>query len=307
MFDRRIKLRHLVCFLTVARRQTIAAAADELAMTQPAASKTVIELEEILGARLFERSRRGMTLTAVGRLFLRHAEAGLAALRQGVETVAEAGSAGEDLIRVGALPTVAARLMPAAVRRFRQGGSLAVVRIVTGSNTVLNADLRAGSLDLVVGRMAEADGMTGLSFEHLYSERVAFVVRPGHPLLAAGFEAAQIRRYPLLMPTPGSIIRPTVDRFLTATGIGTAADRIETVSTSFGRAYVAASDAVWIISLGAVEGDVRDGLLALLPVDTRETYGPVGLTMRAEAVTAAPTALFIDALRAAAAGLRRDG
>jgi LysR family pca operon transcriptional activator len=307
VLDRRIKLRHLTCFLAVARHRTIGAAAADIGMTQPAASKTIQELEEILGARLFERSKAGSVPTALGRLFQRHAEAGIAALNRGVDSVAQARGAVDEVVRVGALPTVAARLMPAAVDRFLAGEGAATVRVVSGPNTALIADLRVGTLDLVVGRMAEADGMSGLSFEHLYSEQVAFVVRPGHPLLGAGgFDIRRVADYPVLTPAPGSIIHPTVERFLAAEGIGRPPRRIETVSPSFGRVFVAGSDAVWIISRGVVETDVRDGLLALLPIDTRDTFGPVGLTLRAEATPSPAAALFIEAVRSVAADLRAE-
>ena len=50
---------------------------------------------------------------------------------------------------------------------------------------MLLEQLRLGELDLVVGRLAAPEKMTGFFFEHLYSEQVLFVVRAGHPLLGA--------------------------------------------------------------------------------------------------------------------------
>src|SRR5690606_14543326 len=107
------------------------------------------------------------------------------------------------------------------------------------------------------------------SFEHLYSEQVVFCVRAGHPLMAerqavfAGLDA-----YPVLMPTRASIIRPFVESFLIANGIAGLPNQIETVSDAFGRAFVRASDAIWIISQGVVAGDIADGTLVTLPIDT---------------------------------------
>ncbi len=84
----------------------------------------------------------------------------------------------------------------------------------------------------------------------------------------------------MLLPPPGSIIRPVVDRLLLSLGVSPPDDAVETVSTAFGRSTVATTDAVWIISEGVVAQDVEAGALALLPVDTRDTLGPVGLTSR---------------------------
>ena len=58
-----------------------------------------------------------------------------------------------------------------------------------------------------------------------------------------------------------------------------------------------ASDAIWIISEGVVAGDIADGTLAVLPVDTSQTRGPVGLTMRTDAVPSLPLSILMQAIR----------
>ena len=66
MIDPRIKLRHLVCFLEVARLKSVVNAAELLHISQPAVSKTIQELEQLLGANLFDRSKRKLFLTPFG-------------------------------------------------------------------------------------------------------------------------------------------------------------------------------------------------------------------------------------------------
>jgi LysR family pca operon transcriptional activator len=105
------------------------------------------------------------------------------------------------------------------------------------------------------------------------------------------------------MPTRASIIRPFVESFLIANGVASLPNQIETVSDSFGRAFVRASDAVWIISSGVVAMDVADGLLAFLPIDTSETKGPVGLTMRTDAIPSLPLSILMQTIREAAEGV----
>jgi len=309
MLDRRIKLRHLQCFLEVARHGSMVRAADRLAVTQPAISKTIRELEETLGAELFDRSARAVTLTRSGAVFLRYAGAGMTALMQGVDSLDQAGAGAETAIRVGVLPTVAARIVPQAVRRFKQE-SRAAISLETGANATMLGQLRVGELDLVVGRLAQPEQLTGLSFTYLYSERVSFVVRAGHPLLReTGFTLDRIRDYTVVYPIEGSIIRPYVERFLIASGVGALPDRIETVSNAFGRVFVRETDAVWIISHGVVARETAEGSLAELRVDTEDTLGPVGLTTRAGEPASPVVAMFIDAVREAAAGIpeRRSG
>lgn len=299
--DQRVKFRHLQCFLEIARQQSVVKAAAALSVTQPAVSKTIRELEELLGVALFERRGRGIALTRFGEVFLRYAGASVTALRQGVDSITQARAKGGMAIKVGALPTVSTRVMPQAVHLFKQDNTGTVVRVVTGENSVLLSQLRTGDLDLVVGRLADPELMTGLSFEHLYSERVSFIVRPGHPLLKAKpFNLAKLAGYTVLMPTEGSIIRPMVDRFLIAHGIGSLPDQIETVSMAFGRRYTRMSDAVWLISRGVVAEDLEEGVLAELPIATDAATGPVGLTTRADIPPSLPAVMLMQTIREAA-------
>lgn len=62
LFSQRIRLRHLHTFVAVAQQGTLGRAAETLNLSQPALSKTLNELEQLTGARLFERGRRGRNL-----------------------------------------------------------------------------------------------------------------------------------------------------------------------------------------------------------------------------------------------------
>ena len=303
IIDPRIKLRPLVCFLEVARLKSVGNAAELLHISQPAVSKTIQELEQLLGGNLFDRSKRKLFLTPFGEVFNRYASTSLAALRQGIDVAR--GTHEATIVRVGALPTVSARILPDAVKAFTTAGSGVHTRVITGPNDYLLTLLRTGDVDFVIGRMAEPEAMVGLSFEHLYSERVVMVVRPGHPLLdEPAFALPMIEAYQTLMPTPDSVIRNLVDRMLLAHGITSLRDEIETVSNAFGRAYVRRTDAIWIISEGVVAVDVAEGQLAVLPVDTSETTGPVGLTTRTDTVATLAADSLKQAVRDVAARMR---
>lgn len=303
LIDPRIKLRHLAGFLEVARQRSVVRAAEALNISQPAATKTVQDLEDILGAPLFDRTRKKLQLTAFGEVFYRYAATAIAALRQGMDAARTGGETA--LVRVGALPTVSARILPEAVQTFTAEQPGVHTRIVTGPNDYLLTRLRTGDVDLVIGRMAEPEAMLGLSFEHLYSERVVMAVRPGHPLLGQpDFTLRSIAPYQVLMPTPGSVIRPSVERLLRANGLTSLRDEVETISNAFGRSYVRATEAVWIISEGVVARDVADGQLALLPVDTSETLGPVGFTTRADTPPGLAAISLMQIVRDLAARLR---
>ena len=146
MIDPRVKYRHIQCFLEVARLRSLVKAAEELSITQPAVSKTLRELEEILEVRLFDRSRKGVVLTQFGEVLLHYAGASLAALKQGLDSVAQARMSGESYLNIGVLPSVAARIVPTAVQRFLAESVETTLTLITGPNTFLSAAFGWGNL-----------------------------------------------------------------------------------------------------------------------------------------------------------------
>ncbi|HEX2019285.1 MAG TPA: pca operon transcription factor PcaQ [Aurantimonas sp.] len=294
--DRHIKLRHLRTFIEVARLGSVGKAGETLHVSQPAVSKTLAELEAALGAKLLGRGRGGVQLTPVGRMFHAYATASLAALRQGIEGVSETLAASDLRLAIGALPSVAARIVPDAVIEMQRVAPEAGLTIVSGPTSFLMSELASGSLDLVIGRLGDPRTMAGFSFAQLYSERISLVVRPGHPLLGRP-EPDEIARYPLLFPNGDAAIRTIAEQFFIAHGLPRRRDRVETVAESFGRAYVRKTDAVWVISSGVVALDVAEGMLAELPLAMADTLGPVGLTMRGEGSPSPALRLFIETVR----------
>lgn len=304
--DSRIKFRHLQTFIEVARQKSVGKAADVLSITQPAVTRTIRELEDHLGAALFEKEGRGIRISHFGEVFLKHAGESIAAVQRGVDSIALAKRSMGPPLRIGALPTASASLMPEAVAEFLKAGTGSRATIVTGDNRWLLDALRIGELDLVVGRLAAPERMAGLHFEPLYAEQVVFVVRPGHPLLQRrNFSLGEIAGYTVLTPPPGSVIRPFVDRLLLTNGIGDLTNVVETVSDSFGRAFVERCDAIWLISRGVVSSDIESGRLATLDVDTTETRGAVGLTTRAGEAAGLALSIMMATIRDCVAAANR--
>lgn len=278
IIDNRIKFRHLQCFIEVVRQGGVVRAADALSLTQPAVSKKLRELEEMLGVELLNRHRKGVELTRFGELFLRYALNSTDALREGISRVSAASHVENSPVVLGVLPTIAASLMPEALLRFKHLMPSVDVTLLTSTNRTLLDTLRMAELDLVVGRLGSQAQMQGLVFEQLYQERIAIVVRPGHPVLGLSpFSLPMLSDFPLLMPPPDSVIRSLVDQFMTLSGIRPNRNRIETISHEFGKSYVRQTDTIWFISHGAVAEDIREGRLAEVPYEDDTTHGPVGL------------------------------
>ncbi len=293
--DRRIKFRHLDAFSAIARARSFKAAAGHLNLTQPAISKTLKELEEILGVVVMERSRSGVELTPEGEVFLQFAEQSTAALRHGLRSIRGTGAAAGQL-KVGALPSVASNLLPQAALAFASGNPDTLLEVHEGPHHDLTSRVRSGGLDLVVGRLGRPETMTGLGFQQLYTEEVVVVARPESPALAVKtFEALDAFR--ILYPPKDSAIRPLVARLLISKGVPLFRNRIETTSPALGRAIVF-SDAgtVWIISRGVVAADIAEGRLVALNLDTAATTGAVGIMSRTEEVPSVAARAFTRVL-----------
>jgi LysR family pca operon transcriptional activator len=274
--DTRIKFRHLVCFLEVARQSSLARAAEKLSVSQPALSKTLKDLETLLATTLFVRSKSGAALTEAGVAFLRYAGPSVQALREGVNSL-RSGAHEPIEVRLGVLSTVESLLVPEVICRLHARHSALVVSVVTGPSAYLLSRLRLGELDLVVGRMTESPEILGLSFEHLYSESMTLVVRSGHPLLTHSPARKNLEDYPLVLPLAGTTIRKFADSLFVQHGISPPRQRLETLSLTLSRRYVQCSEAIWVAPFDAVRQDLSRGELVALDLGIREPGGSVGL------------------------------
>lgn len=297
----RIKLRHLNCLVAVAEYGNFVKAADALAVTQPAVTKTILELEAIVGQPLVLRRRHGLALTAAGQVLVLYAGSSLRTIREGLDSISRTAAPEAPVIMIGALPNVAITILPKAIAAFEAQVSRARITVRTGSNSQLIAALRQGELDVVIGRMAESSDMRGLSFEHIFTEELVFTVRPGHPLLRARLVTPRnLMDYRLVLPDEGTRIRKAADNFFVSSGLKLPENVIQTIDVSFGRSYMLQSDAIWCTPQGVVESDLKARVLHRLALDTGSTSGPVGISMRADKPASEALQLLINAVRESA-------
>ncbi|MEQ5855731.1 MULTISPECIES: pca operon transcription factor PcaQ [Halomonas] len=303
MLNHRIKLRHLNAFLEVSRSRSFARAADALAITQPGISKAIRELEEIVGASLFERSAQGVSLTQAGLTLLRHAGPALRALEEGVVALAD-GHGGQRWLRVGALSTVESRLLPAAIQHFQASplGQETSVTVTTGASAFLLSRLALGELDVVVGRMTEAREIRDLAFEHLYYESLRLVVRRGHPLATVSPCPPEVLSdYPWAVPPPQTTLRQRVDSFCVRHAISLPAPCLETLSLPVSRRFTLDTDAIWVAPFEAVAEDLESGQLVELALSFEHQGGSVGLCTNTSLSPSLALEGFAESLRQAAA------
>lgn len=272
-----IKLRHIRAFPDIAADGSLSSVARRQGISQPALSRTLAEIEDLLGMALFRRGKRRLVLTEAGAIFRQHASLGLQALEAGAAALRSEAAGGA--IRVGILPTAATRLLPRVALRFRALQPRILLKIETGPHSHLLTLLRGGRLDLVTGRMPLAAEMAGLTFAHLYEEEIVLVARARHPMLGQPVSAA-LQSVPLVLPPVDALIRRAVDDYLASLGLPGLPPAFETVALAVGRGIVAGSDALWFISRAVVAEELDRGELVILPTGVRFLTGSVGITRR---------------------------
>ncbi|EKJ6481121.1 LysR substrate-binding domain-containing protein [Salmonella enterica subsp. enterica serovar Kiambu] len=297
LFSQRIRLRHLHTFVAVAQQGTLGRAAETLNLSQPALSKTLNELEQLTGTRLFERGRLGAQLTVPGEQFLTHAVKVLDALNTAGQALNRKEDASADVVRVGALPTAALGILPAAIGRFHQQQKSTSLQVATMNNTMLLAGLKSGEIDLGIGRMSDPELMGGLNYELLFLESLKLVVRPGHPLLQETITLSRVMEWPVVVSPKGTVPRQNAEALLQSQGCKMPAGCIETLSASLSRQLTVDYDYVWFVPSGAVKEDLRQATLVSLPVPTQSADEPIGILTRVDIPLSTGAQMLIAAIR----------
>ncbi len=296
LFSQRIRLRHLHTFVAVAQQGTLGRAAETLNLSQPALSKTLNELEQLTGTRLFERGRLGAQLTVPGEQFLTHAVKVLDALNTAGQALNRKEDASADVVRVGALPTAALGILPAAIGRFHQQQKSTSLQVATMNNTMLLAGLKSGEIDLGIGRMSDPELMGGLNYELLFLESLKLVVRPGHPLLQETITLSRVMEWPVVVSPKGTVPRQNAETLLQSQGCKMPAGCIETLSASLSRQLTVDYDYVWFVPSGAVKEDLRQATLVSLPVPTQSAGEPIGILTRVDIPLSTGAQMLIAAI-----------
>jgi LysR family transcriptional regulator, regulator of abg operon len=178
-----MKLTQLRSVSAIAERGSLRGAARALGLTQPALTRSIYELEHELGVALFERRRRGMTLTPAGEAFVRRANLILGDVRRAREEVQQmSGSAGGTVV-AGLSFAAHVALLPHSLRRFRKRYPQVFLRLIEGFFPTLEAGLKDGGVDFYAGPRPEGAVSDGLTVEALFNHDMSIVCRAGHPLV----------------------------------------------------------------------------------------------------------------------------
>lgn len=180
-----MKLHHLRDVVAIAERGGLRAASRHLQLAQPALTRSLGEIERELGAPLFDRHARGMTLTATGQAFVQRANAILNEVRRAREEVEQLrGGVGGSIAVALSIATHIA-LLPKALAPFRARYPSVQLRVIEGIYPMLEGGLRDGSIDLYVGPEPGRPVPSELLQEVLFENTRIVLGRLGHRLARA--------------------------------------------------------------------------------------------------------------------------
>jgi len=287
----------LRAFAAVAHQRHFGAAADELSVTQPAVSAAIASLEASLGAKVFERTPKGVILTALGEQLLPLAHHALAALNDLVADAGRSGQVHHGPLRIGVIPTVAPYLLPTILEAFGMRFPALVPEVTEAMTRTLVEALESGSLDLLV--MALPCEKAETIELPLYWEEFVLLVHEEHRLAGArGLPTTTLQGLEVLLLEEGHCMRDqTIDVCRQAgAAVGQAAKMASLTTVS---QLVAAGIGVTLLPASAVPVEVRG------PLSTARFGGSplpgrrVGMVHRRSSTRAGEYAELAEVLRGA--------
>jgi DNA-binding transcriptional LysR family regulator len=299
---RRVKLHDLRVLLAAAELGSLGKAASRLAITQPAVSKTVSELEGKLGVRLLDRNARGVAPTPEGSMLLARAANIFAELRYLAEEIEHVADPAAGELRIACGPIFAAGFLPAVLDRLALEKPGLRYEIMEAASA---RALRERSADIMVGRPLMGGEGAGIEFEELYEERIFVVAGTGHPLAGKRRLAkADLAGQRWILPPADTPIGRIVEPALSQLGVSPETTTIRSMSGLLRFALLRNGHFLTTLPGSLLHMTGWRRFVSVLPIDLSHSAGPVGL-MKVRGVSLPPALrIFTQCARAVAGDLR---
>ncbi|ASK20200.1 MULTISPECIES: LysR family transcriptional regulator [unclassified Halomonas] len=191
-----LRISDLQAFVMVADLSSFHAAADQLNITQPALSRRIHKLEEMIGVMLFTRTTRQVHLTAAGRNFLERARKIVIDTEESLASLRGASSDRRELIRIGCLPSLGMKLIPPVLDEFLKRYPFVALRVLDMNAIELVEEVARGTLDLGIGMYTASN--PNVQFNSLAREALGVVCHQNHPVATCdALRWRDLRDYPM--------------------------------------------------------------------------------------------------------------
>ncbi len=293
--------------LLAALRETgqISAAAQTVGITQPAASRLLGQLEDLVGAPLHERHPRGIALTEAGRILADEAVSTLRGFDLASQRIGEAITGLRGAVRIGSVTGPSLEIVLPALKTARRSLPRVEISVMVDTSDRLSDALLGGDIDFYIGRLPHQADARSFTLEAIGPEPISLVVRQDHPLTrVAPLEVGRCLDYDWVLQPPGGLLRRTVETYLMERGFGLPDRVIGTTSQLFTLALVHETDAIAPLARAVADFFIDRGALGSrldrLPVAADLRVADYGLILRA-AEALSPAASGIRSLLSAAA------
>jgi DNA-binding transcriptional LysR family regulator len=256
-----VTLTQLSAFLTVVRRGSVTAAAEELFVTQPSVSAAVAALEREVGAKLLERDGRGLRPTEAGAAFAPYAAHVLGLLEQGSRAAREAGEGKRAMLRISAVTAAGDHVVPPLIRAFRDAHPELDLVLHIGNRREVFAGLLDHEADVAItGRVPDDDRLVGEAFG---VNEIVLVTTPDDPLAKRSRVAVEeLAGRTWLLREPGSGSRAMADEWLSQRGLAPAT--LTLGSNTAVREAARAGLGIGLVSRTSAALELRVGLLGTI-------------------------------------------
>jgi DNA-binding transcriptional LysR family regulator len=286
------RLRH---FLAVYELGSIGQASEKLLLTQPALSKSLRQLEDELGVRLFDRTPMGVVPTVYGNALALHAKSIEAQIRTAEAQISSLKGKAKGHVTVGIGPSVARNIMPAATRTLRSLQPDIALTVIEGLVDDLLPRLRRQELDLMVGAWPRiADPM--FTTEVVLVDRLEVVARSGHPLAGRPVRRQELLAFPWALPPSTQKWRQSLDDLFIERGLEPPRPQVVSNSAGFLQALIRSSDYLSFLPRQLLDLEGDSGLTSL-DVDMERLEPEISMTFRERALMNAPVAEVVQVLR----------
>jgi len=297
--------RRLALFASLSEMHNMPAVAAAFGVTQPAISALVRELENRTGRVLYIRCASGVTPTRAGSQLAFRCRRALSELRSIESDLAALRGAVEGSVVVGALPLSRTLILPTAIASLIKHHAQLRVRTVESPYEVLAAALRSGDVDFILGALRPAEEARDFVEEALFEDRMALIVRAGHPLAdLKRIGLHKLQRAQWALSRPGSPSRDLLDRAFQASGIPPPVPSVETGDLALLRGVLTQSDMVTAISAHQLHWEIERGTLVVLDHPLHCAARQIGITLRRSALPSPAVHALLQAVREAARTLR---
>lgn len=303
----RLRVRQLALVVAIADHRSLRRAAADVAVTQPAATRMLAELEDALGVPLFDRAPWGMQPTPYGDTMIRYARGVLTDLTEARDEIAALAAGAKGTLRVGSETGAVPRLVAPALQRVRRDRPGLRAFVLVNTSDVLVAALGQGTLDVAIGHLPARVDAAEYDVLPLRHESLCIVARAGHPLARVrSLAPAALSSMPWILQPPDSSMRAEAGALLARAGVRAPVDLVETVSIVATLALLETSDAVSVLPADLADHYAAQGLLVRLPLALPAGGGPVTelITRRNRRLTPAAQELVATLQRIAAAPKR---